>query len=92
MEDVVALQDTKGRGHDTPQTVVTTMDPRATKVVAPPTLAAVYEVRPSTGSRSGAKYRTAKGNVAMNQGEKHNIMRTEGGDTKIMTSQIADVI
>lgn len=48
-------------------------------------------VKSSLGSRSGAKYRTASGNLLTNQGDTRITMRTEAGDTRVRTFQIADV-
>lgn len=64
---------------------------RGAEVVAPPSFAASYGRRPSTGSRNGARYRTASWTLVANQGEKRITMRTEAGDTGAMAFQVADV-
>lgn len=73
------------------QVVEIILDSGAAEVVAPPTFAADYVTKPSMGSRSGTKYRTSSGNVVANHGEKRIAMRTEDGETRVMTFQVAGV-
>lgn len=89
VDDLMAVQQERAR-KASGQVLEITVDSGAAEVVAPPTFAAGYATRPSAGSRSGARYRTASGNLISNQGEKRITMTTEEGETRTMTCQIAD--
>lgn len=49
-------------------------------VVAPPSFARDYRTKSSAGSRNGAKYRSASGNIHTIQGEKRFMMTTNAGE------------
>lgn len=89
IEDIMAHRNTDDRRHELPRRISQWVG--AAEVVAPPTLAAACETRPSVGSRSGAKHRTGSRKGVMNQGEKRITMKTEGGGTRVMTFQVADI-
>lgn len=80
-----------GPPENTGQTLAITVDSGAAEVVAPPTFALVYVTRPSTGSKAGAKYRTASGNLVSNQGEKRITATTEEGGARMVMFQTAGV-
>lgn len=82
-DDAMAVQNGEGRRHRQTQTLEITVDSEAVEVVAPPMLATEYKIRPSAGSRSGAKYWTTSGNGIT--------MRTEGGYMKSMTVQMGGI-
>lgn len=68
------------------------VDSGAAEVVAPPGFAPDYAIKPSPGSRSGARYRTASGNMIANHGGKRVTLSTESGELRTMTSQVANII
>ena len=78
-------------GSESKQFMEITVDSGAAEVVAPPGFAPEYATKASAGSRAGAKYRTASGNLIANQGEKRVTLRTESGELRTMTFQVADV-
>lgn len=66
------------------------VDSGAAGVVAPPAFAPDFAVNASPGSSAGARYRTACGNQIANEGEKRVTLRTESGELRTMTFQVAD--
>lgn len=59
-------------------------------MVAPPSFAAEYPVKPSAGSRGGAHERTASGAIIANKGEKKVAMTVEDGQVRMLTFHVAD--
>lgn len=76
---VIEVQSDEGGRPSQTQAMHITHDFGAVEVVAPPTFATDYKIRPSPGSRSGAKFRRAIAHVVASQGEKDCV---EGGRTK----------
>lgn len=91
MEDILLLGAHDRRSAIEAKTVDTTVDSGAAEVVEPPTFAPGHRVKPSPGSRAGARYRTASGLVIANQGESRAATRTEGWYFRDATFQVADM-
>lgn len=64
---------------------------RAARVVAPLGLAQASPMKLPTGFRTGANYRTASSSVITNEGDNKASMKTDAGDLRTMTFQIADI-
>ena len=66
-----------------------TIDSGAAVCVAPPSWCPQYRTQPSAGSKSGVHYVTAGGNRIRNEGEKQIKIKTNTGDVRQMTFQVA---
>lgn len=67
-----------------------TTGPGAAEVVATLGFAQAYPIKPSTGSRTGAKYRAVRGNAIANQVGKRVTMRTDARYLRMMGFHISD--
>lgn len=90
LEVVMILHSDALKKPSAPRNIYTSVDSGAAEVVAPPSFALEYRVKPSAVLRSGAKYHLAMGDVVANHGEKRvstNRIRRH----RMMNFQITDV-
>lgn len=78
VDDILFASSANGVGSGSPKFVEITVDSGASEAVAPPSFALGHRFCVSPGSKNGAKYRTASGNIIVNQGGHIVPMQMEG--------------